>query len=62
MKQRQGGFLISKIKQIGGRRFDKILQENKDDAHRHARKNAGTGTYPDGRERERQAQRTCMPD
>ena len=27
MKQRQGGFLISKIKQIGGRRFDKILQE-----------------------------------
>ena len=27
MKERQGGFLISKIKQIGGRRFDKILQE-----------------------------------
>ena len=27
MKQRQGGFLISKIKQIGGRRFDKILQK-----------------------------------
>ena len=27
MKERQGGFLISKIKQIGGRRFDKILQQ-----------------------------------
>ena len=32
MKQRQGGFLISKIKQIGGRRFDKILQEKNIDA------------------------------
>lgn len=27
MNARQGGFLISKIKQIGGRRFDHILQE-----------------------------------
>ncbi len=27
MKERQGGFLISKIKAIGGRRFDKILQQ-----------------------------------
>ena len=27
MKERQGGFLISKVKAIGGRRFDKILQE-----------------------------------
>ena len=33
MKQRQGGFLISKIKQIGGRRFDKILQEKNIDAY-----------------------------
>lgn len=32
MKERQGGFLISKIKRIGGRRFDKILQEKKIDA------------------------------
>lgn len=32
MKQRQGGFLISKIKSIGGRRFDKILQEKNIDA------------------------------
>ena len=32
MTQRQGGFLISKIKQIGGRRFDKILQEKNIDA------------------------------
>lgn len=32
MKKRQGGFLISKIKRIGGRRFDKILQEKKIDA------------------------------
>lgn len=32
MKERQGGFLISKIKQIGGRRFDKILQEKNIDA------------------------------
>ena len=27
MKQRQGGFLISKIKQIGGRRFDTVRRE-----------------------------------
>ena len=27
MKQRQGGFLISKIKQIGGTKFDKSFQE-----------------------------------
>ncbi len=27
MKERQGGFLISKIKRIGGRRLDKILQQ-----------------------------------
>lgn len=27
MNERQGGFLISKIKSIGGRRFDKILQQ-----------------------------------
>lgn len=27
MNKRQGGFLISKIKSIGGRRFDKILQQ-----------------------------------
>lgn len=27
MNERQGGFLISKIKAIGGRRFDKILQK-----------------------------------
>lgn len=27
MKDRHGGFLISKIKAIGGRRFDKILQK-----------------------------------
>ncbi len=32
MKDRQGGFLISKIKQIGGRTFDKILQEKDIDA------------------------------
>ena len=32
MTQRQGGFLISKIKQIGGRKFDKILQEKNIDA------------------------------
>lgn len=32
MKERQGGFLISKIKQIGGRRFDKILQARNIDA------------------------------
>lgn len=32
MKERQGGFMISKIKRIGGRRFDKILQEKKIDA------------------------------
>lgn len=32
MKERQGGFLISKIKQIGGRRFDKILQQKNIDA------------------------------
>lgn len=40
MKQRQGGFLISKIKQIGGRKFDKILQEKNIDAfQRRAGKN-----------------------
>ena len=32
MKEKQGGFLISKIKAIGGRRFDRILQEKKIDA------------------------------
>lgn len=32
MSERQGGFLISKIKAIGGRRFDKILQEKNIDA------------------------------
>lgn len=32
MKERQGGFLISKIKAIGGRRFDKILQKKNIDA------------------------------
>lgn len=32
MNSRQGGFLISKIKQIGGRRFDKILQQKNIDA------------------------------
>ena len=32
MKERQGGFLISKIKQIGGRRLDKILQQKNIDA------------------------------
>lgn len=32
MNKRQGGFLISKIKSIGGRRFDKILQQKKIDA------------------------------
>ena len=32
MKERQGGFLISKIKQIGGRRFDKILLQKNIDA------------------------------
>lgn len=32
MKERQGGFLISKIKQIGGRKFDKILQQKNIDA------------------------------
>lgn len=32
MKERQGGFLIYKIKQIGGRRFDKILQQKNIDA------------------------------
>lgn len=32
MKERQAGFLISKIKAIGGRRFEKILQEKKIDA------------------------------
>ena len=32
MSERQGGFLISKIKSIGGRRFDKILQEKNIDA------------------------------
>lgn len=32
MSDRQGGFLISKIKQIGGRRFDRILQEKNIDA------------------------------
>lgn len=32
MKDRQGGFLISKIKAIGGRRFDKILQQKNVDA------------------------------
>lgn len=32
MKERQGGFLISKIKRIGGRRFDKILQKKNIDA------------------------------
>lgn len=31
-KERQGGFLISKVKAIGGRRFDKILQEKNIDA------------------------------
>ncbi len=30
--KRQGGFLISKIKRIGGRAFDKILQEKNIDA------------------------------
>ena len=32
MNKRQGGFLISKIKSIGGRRFDKILQQKNIDA------------------------------
>ena len=32
MKKRQGGFLISKIKTIGGRKFDKILQQKNIDA------------------------------
>ena len=32
MIQRQGGFLISKIKSIGGRKFDKILQQKNIDA------------------------------
>lgn len=32
MKDKQGGFLISKIKTIGGRRFDKILQKKNIDA------------------------------
>ena len=32
MKERQGGFLISKIKAIGGRRFDRILQQKNIDA------------------------------
>lgn len=32
MNARQGGFLISKIKSIGGRKFDKILQEKNIDA------------------------------
>ena len=32
MNARQGGFLISKIKNIGGRKFDKILQEKNIDA------------------------------
>lgn len=32
MNERQGGFLISKIKSIGGRRFDKILQQKNIDA------------------------------
>ena len=32
MNARQGGFLISKIKQIGGRKFDKILQQKNIDA------------------------------
>lgn len=32
MKERQGGFLISKIKTIGGRRFDKILHGKNIDA------------------------------
>ena len=31
-KERQGGFLISKVKAIGGRWFDKILQEKKIEA------------------------------
>ena len=32
MKERQGGFLISKIKAIGGRRFDRRLQQKNIDA------------------------------
>ena len=32
MNERQGGFLISKIKSIGGRRFDKFLQQKNIDA------------------------------
>ena len=32
MNAKQGGFLISKIKNIGGRRFDKILQRKHIDA------------------------------
>lgn len=32
MNDRQGGFLISKIKAIGGRRFDRILQKKNIDA------------------------------
>ena len=32
MKERQGGFLISKIKQVGGRTFSRILQKRKIDA------------------------------
>ena len=32
MKERQGGFLISKINAIGGRRFDRILQQKNIDA------------------------------
>ena len=32
MNARQGGFLISKIKNIGGRKFDKILQRKNIDA------------------------------
>ena len=32
MNERQGGFLISKIKSIGGRKFDKILQQKNIDA------------------------------
>lgn len=32
MKERQGGFLISKIKVLGGRRFEKILKEKNIDA------------------------------
>lgn len=32
MKDRQGGFLIAKIKQVGGRRFERILHDKNIDA------------------------------